>query len=593
MRVANQTSRGGWAGTALSGSVSWEARRRLVLAIYVIGTLAFAALALHRVWSLSHPFDDAFISFRYADNLARGRGVVYNPGEPVEGYTNFLWVLLTAGGISLGLDPLDVALFLGKSAFVASVVGCALLIFRGTRNHASDVLGLAPLAWLVFATDYEKFAASGLETTFFGAQLVAFAAIEFLGGATERRRWLWLHSVLPTTIVMTRPDGVLFVAAAVFVVAVASVRAYRVTSSWPSSLGATALSLLLRYGAFLAAMVCHGVWKVLYYGSLVPNTAYAKRANEGLWESGFAYLKAFPESYPHVLILLVLAIVAVGCPPQPHLRRLMAWGGFSVALFLLYLAKVGGDFMHYRFAFEIYPLVVGFAGLGLLALARMSVAAAAGCAALAFAQGPGAPELENAFGMQSIPDMVRYYEEGKRVGTVLREKTPPETVLATTLAGTIAYYGDRVTIDQWGLNDHYVARLPGGTGRGHMKKAPAEYLRNRQVNLELGHPHIIRCSEAEREAAKEKTGTEALVNVRLSGGDCLKTKYVVQTHALTRWFCDRPADFLLEGVGCSGEASAKPSTESPLDPVPPAARETRATLRALARPRALVRSSRE
>jgi hypothetical protein len=582
MNVANQTTRG-WAGTVLSGAVSWEVRRRAILAVYVIGTLGFAALALHRVWSLSYPFDDAYISFRYADNLARGRGVVYNPGEPVEGYTNFLWVLLTAAGITLGLDPLDVAFFFGKAAFVATVLGCALLIFRGTRNHASDVLGLVPLAWLVFATDYEKFAASGLETTFFGALLVAFAAVEFLGGPEGKRRWLWLHSLLPIAIVMTRPDGVLFVAAGIFVLAIASVREHRVTSSWPSSLGATVRTLVLRYGVFVVAVVSHGVWKLLYYGSVVPNTAYAKRANESLWESGFAYLKAFPGSYPHVLILLVLGIVAVGCPPQPQLRRLMAWGGLSIAAFLIYLAKVGGDFMHYRFAFEIYPLLVGFAGLGLLALARLSTGVAAGCAALAFAQGPGAPKLEHEFGMQSIPDMVRYAEEGKRVGAVLREKTPPETILATTLAGTIAYYGDRITIDQWGLNDRYVARLPGGTGRGHMKKAPEEYLRSRNVNLELGHPHIIRCSEAEREAAKEKAGTEPLVNIRLSGGDCLKTKYVVRTAELTRWFCDRPADFVLDGVGCPGEVRA---SEGPAEPPAPAAKGNKALHRALARPRA-------
>jgi hypothetical protein len=40
--------------------------------------------------------DDGFISFRYADHLARGQGLVYNIGERVEGYTNFLWVALLA-----------------------------------------------------------------------------------------------------------------------------------------------------------------------------------------------------------------------------------------------------------------------------------------------------------------------------------------------------------------------------------------------------------------------------------------------------------------------------------------------------------------
>src|SRR4051794_37248022 len=40
--------------------------------------------------------DDAYISFRYAENLASGHGLVYNLGERVEGYTNFLWVVLLA-----------------------------------------------------------------------------------------------------------------------------------------------------------------------------------------------------------------------------------------------------------------------------------------------------------------------------------------------------------------------------------------------------------------------------------------------------------------------------------------------------------------
>src|SRR5690606_38133881 len=48
--------------------------------------------------------DDAFISFRYAQNLVEGHGLVYNPGERVEGYTNFLWTVLAAGVIAFGGD---------------------------------------------------------------------------------------------------------------------------------------------------------------------------------------------------------------------------------------------------------------------------------------------------------------------------------------------------------------------------------------------------------------------------------------------------------------------------------------------------------
>ena len=41
--------------------------------------------------------DDAYISFRYAEHLAQGTGLTFNPGEaPVEAYSNFLWIVLCA-----------------------------------------------------------------------------------------------------------------------------------------------------------------------------------------------------------------------------------------------------------------------------------------------------------------------------------------------------------------------------------------------------------------------------------------------------------------------------------------------------------------
>ena len=49
--------------------------------------------------------DDAFISFRYAENWVAGRGLVFNAGEQVEGYTNFSWTMLCALGMQLGIEP--------------------------------------------------------------------------------------------------------------------------------------------------------------------------------------------------------------------------------------------------------------------------------------------------------------------------------------------------------------------------------------------------------------------------------------------------------------------------------------------------------
>src|SRR5947209_17045602 len=81
---------------------------------------AIAALLLLAWW---HRFimDDAFISFRYADNLVRGWGLVWNEGERIEGYTNFLWTMLIAAALAAHLDAVASSMALGLAAFTASV----------------------------------------------------------------------------------------------------------------------------------------------------------------------------------------------------------------------------------------------------------------------------------------------------------------------------------------------------------------------------------------------------------------------------------------------------------------------------------------
>ncbi len=482
--------------------------------------------------------------------------MVYNPGEPVEGYTNLLWVLLVAAGIKLELAPLAVAQTLGRVAYVAAVPLCALLAHRAARGRWSDLLALAPLAWLLLPSDYASFAGTGLETTFFSAQVLAFAAIEhksFPAIPTQQSvRWRWLHGILPTTIVLTRPDGALFVAASIFVTTIAIARSKWRLAGAARTLLSTSIHLLRHYGLFFVAMISFAVWKLTYYGTLIPNTYYAKRSSEPMREAGLEYVEFFLSSYPHVFVLGTLCVLAVGLPPQPRLRPLTAWAGLSIALFTAYVVNAGGDFMHYRFAFHVYPLIAALAGLGVLTLARVSSPAAVLVVGLVFAVGPGKPKMEKRFGMQSHALMTKFAEEGIRSAPAIEQKTPPQTILAAKLAGTVAYYSDRTTIDQWGLTDRHVARLSTRSlKRGHMKSAPLDYLRQRGVNLEVGHPWIVRCTKSARDSTKLKRKPHSpLVFLRIDERDCLRTEYNVQTPKLTRWFCDRPDDFILDGIQC-------------------------------------------
>ena len=79
--------------------------RRLTTAASVALAAAALVFGLWRALGAAWLADDSFISFRYAEHLARGHGLVYNVGERVEGYTNLLWTLLVAAALRLGIAP--------------------------------------------------------------------------------------------------------------------------------------------------------------------------------------------------------------------------------------------------------------------------------------------------------------------------------------------------------------------------------------------------------------------------------------------------------------------------------------------------------
>ena len=91
---------------------------------------------VYYAWSVVWLGDDAFVSFTYARNLARGDGLVFNRGEHVEGYTNTLWVLLLAAAARVGLDIPRVALVLDLIAFVALILGVESLARPWRTNDA-------------------------------------------------------------------------------------------------------------------------------------------------------------------------------------------------------------------------------------------------------------------------------------------------------------------------------------------------------------------------------------------------------------------------------------------------------------------------
>lgn len=510
----------------------------VALSVLAVVTAAVAGLA---VW-YAHPvaFDDAYISYRYAQNLVAGDGLVFNPGDRVEGYTNFLWVMIAGAALAAGLDPFATTRFLGVASYVVTIGLSGLLIAAVVRRRRDLVL-FGALALLVLPHGLARMSGSGLETAFVAAMIVLLGLTQhvFVPRCPIARQAWGLVALLAC---LARLDAALAVAAS-GVTTLVTARADG--ASWRQALRAP----FERFGAAAAGLVLYLAWKVWYYGDIVPNSYYAKAADELNLRVGLAYLLAFAQNSPQILAMLPVAAAAPVLAWNTRFRAVAVFSVLTLGAFALYILKVGGDFMYYRFAFEIYPLYVCAFAIGLAMVVRERPAIAVTALALAVALSATPPVLETRYGMQSLEEMDRYVKIGRQAGQALAKAVPPTTRLSTTLAGTIPYYSRLFTVDQWGLNDRYIARQPGSIRyRGHVKAATLDYLYSRGVNLHLGHPRLCSCNAPCREAPPN-------VFIRVEGDRCLQTWYLEQTPELSRHFCADPQRFVLVDVPCPPKSS--------------------------------------
>ncbi|GAB3354318.1 hypothetical protein [Amycolatopsis echigonensis] len=235
-------------------------KRTLPALLASLGLLVVFLAGAWAAWFFT--IDDAFISFRYSANLAAGHGPVWNlQGPPVEGFTNFAWVVWGALGSVLGVA---LPLFTKLTSLVLGLLTLAMLLREGHRRGGMLGLLVGAGAYVVFLPTYFHIT-GGLETAAFAAVLlrVVVLGLRVLDGTQLRA---WEPPVLLVLLGMIRPEGAL---AALPVVLWWLVR-QRGRAQW------------LWTGA--AALVGAGyfVWRWQFYGQLLPNTFYVKFGNLSL-----------------------------------------------------------------------------------------------------------------------------------------------------------------------------------------------------------------------------------------------------------------------------------------------------------------------
>jgi hypothetical protein len=507
--------------------------RRLRIAI-----LAAVVPYLLLVWRFDFVCDDAYISFRYAQHLAEGVGLRFNPGthQPVEGYSNLLWVLFLTPFEALGLDVTLAARAGGTAAglaLIALVTRFAIRSFGlGTLGAVATALLLATLPPLVV------WSSGGLETVPF--TLLLFYVFERLlsDPAKPHTGQAALFAALAE---LTRTDGAVWIG-----IVLAAVLCVALFAS-PDRARRTALlrAVAVVAGALALTVCCHTGWRFWYHGDIISNTARAKGILQPV--RGLTYVASFFLAVPSAALAILAGIWAQGRHARRHANGVALATGIVTALGLVYVALPGGDFMTMgRLLVPLAPMTAlllagalqagiargGFGARALWAVAAASIALSVATAfdvhavprtvreRLSFRDNTGLYQTEVEM-WRSMRDRARFWSlQGRALGLYTE---PGESMIAYAI-GAIGYHSDLFLYDAFGLVDRDVARIPPTTGlsQGHARLVTPEFFYPRK-------PTYYGAAIVDRRASfGAGLGVEDFANSALS------TQVRIERHALPR-----------------------------------------------------------
>jgi arabinofuranosyltransferase len=335
--------------------------------LLVTGLLLFS---LHVYW-LNCVAEDAYITYRYARHLADGHGFVWNIGDPpVEGFTNFSWVLLSAAAYRLGADLPRLTQAIGLLA------GVITLLYTHRFSRRILRLGRPASLFITFlcaaAGPLACWAGSGMETAFFGLWVVVavFHLSRAVGSDSPADVAIAAVSLFFATL--TRPEGV-----GVFVILAGG----WLVLSWAGERRKRLRTLLLFVGIYLPLFGAYFAWRYSLFGYPLPNTFYAKTGGgPAQYRRGLVYSAYFAFHFlAPCVVWFVIPLVSrareglrLHLPEgwTSHLRHSCrahagAWLAGALALaYTAYIVAVGGDYMAmYRFFVPVIPLLYALVGI--------------------------------------------------------------------------------------------------------------------------------------------------------------------------------------------------------------------------------------
>lgn len=441
--------------------------------------------------------DDAFITFRYSENWYNGLGPVFNQGEKVEGYTNFLWMFIIAIFLNFINDPIILSHFLGILFFLITLIS----YYKISLSFLSNTY-LSLLFVFLLGTNYSlsSYATGGLETSLASALL---ALTLFLFNKIELYKihniYLFLISIILSLLILTRLDfGLVVVITYVYI-------SYRIFF----------IEMKDRYLRFfilstpLTIIVClYLFWKYFYYGNILPNTFNAKLNGGSEYNilSGIDFLLTFISTYwlgfPLLLILIMALFKKVVLNTQ--LEKIMA---ILLLLVTFYVVSIGGDFMEFRFFVPYIPILFLilikniYVSIGFLGIFSLGFSLFFSSIDYRFKDKKKLILNLSFSGIESISNLQKHLTDplenwiliGKEFGKAFKGT---KIKISVGPAGAIPYYSKLYSLDMLGLNDENVSdpkhfdTFPAFKS-GHKKSSKLSYLQKKNIQIVVSNPIVF------------------------------------------------------------------------------------------------------
>ena len=414
--------------------------------------------------------DDAFTSFRYIQNFTQGNGLVFNIGEYVEGYTNFLWVLLLSVPAYFDLNFVDLSQVL-SIVFGLFIFPLTFLIAKQLQPFDSNTLlttlfNTLPLLMLSFVGGFHYWSVSGMETTLFSF-LILLAVLLFmkrLSGKSKSHLYVWIL-ILAT---LTRPEGLIFFV--LFIGFYIILKAYD-SGSIVKTIKIYRRELLIEISIYFIPIAIYTIFRLLYYGYPFPNTYYAKTSYEWYYIGrGLTYLW---ESLSQNLLYGIMLILPATLLWYSR-KNLIEWFLYSISIiYLLAIVMLGGDVLPFnRFIIPIIPLVfilfcksVELLISKALRESNSSIRSLAAILASVMILGYSFRGYESELPLindrrdveEGLVTKMKIYAEW--VNEQIDKTGEPKTAALSTI-GAFSYYSNATVIDMIGLTDEYIAHNP-------------------------------------------------------------------------------------------------------------------------------------